>query len=166
MHTPVYTFHTPDIHLIYTPIYNFYTPIYTLCTSIYTLYALYIHPETPCIQPYTIYIHLVYANIHPYTAHTPHYTPDIHIICTQKHLIFTESDLDLVLFRELLSRSAMLVRENKHWRKRGKTNVIWTGLYHFLFPVISISASSSFSFIEHLLVVYGHARMIRKSDLC
>ena len=76
------------------------------------------------------------------------------------------TDLDLVLFSELLSRSAMLVREKKHWRKRGKTNVIWTGLYHFLFPVISISASSSISFIEHLLVVYGHARMIRKSDLC
>ena len=42
------------------------------------------------IQPYTIYIHLIYTNIHPYTAHTPHYTPDINIICTHKHLIFTQ----------------------------------------------------------------------------
>ena len=30
-------------------------------------------------------------------------------------------------------------------------------------PVTSISASSSCSFIEHLLVVYGHARMIQDS---
>ena len=29
-----------------------------------------------------------------------------------------------------------------------------------------ISASSSFSFIEHLLVANGHARMIQKSDVC
>ena len=29
-----------------------------------------------------------------------------------------------------------------------------------------ISASLSFSFIEHLLVVHGHARMIQESDVC
>ena len=33
-------------------------------------------------------------------------------------------------------------------------------------PVSFISASSSFSFIEHLLVVNGHARMIQESDVC
>ena len=33
-------------------------------------------------------------------------------------------------------------------------------------PVSSISASSSFSFIEHLLVANGHARMIQESDVC
>ena len=32
-------------------------------------------------------------------------------------------------------------------------------------PVSSISASSSFSFIEHLLVANGHARMIQESDV-
>ena len=33
-------------------------------------------------------------------------------------------------------------------------------------PVSSSSASSSFSFIEHLLVANGHARMIQESDIC
>ena len=33
-------------------------------------------------------------------------------------------------------------------------------------PVSFISASSSFSFIEHLLVANGHARMIQESDVC
>ena len=36
-------------------------------------------------------------------------------------------------------------------------------------PVTSISASSSFSLIEHLLVVYGHARkrcMLYNIDVC
>ena len=35
-----------------------------------------------------------------------------------------------------------------------------------LLPVSFISASSSFGFIEHLLVVNGHARMIQESDVC
>ena len=33
-------------------------------------------------------------------------------------------------------------------------------------PVSFISASSSFSFIEYLLVANGHARMIQESDVC
>ena len=33
-------------------------------------------------------------------------------------------------------------------------------------PVSSISVSSSFSFIEHLLGANGHARMIQESDVC
>ena len=33
-------------------------------------------------------------------------------------------------------------------------------------PVTSISASSSFSFIEHLLVACGHALTIQESDAC
>ena len=33
-------------------------------------------------------------------------------------------------------------------------------------PVSFISAPSSFSFIEHLLVANGHARMIQESDVC
>ena len=33
-------------------------------------------------------------------------------------------------------------------------------------PVSFISASSSFSFIEHLLVANGHAQMIQESNVC